>query len=200
MKKIANIVVKKNTNNFSELFNVVNSLDMCIDNLPTLVIGWNFFKSFYPDANILEKKYNGLYWTFSKTERRCDYEEDIVEFYKLAVNEIIRNIQYTYIDIVKFSLTSIKKTIKFLKDKHSKIVFLTKDSQFLFVYSKDYSTVFGISLTLCEYLGIKKKKVLRMLNNATFIKGTSFIDNDLRQIIGNNTHYILPLFDYFSKN
>lgn len=87
-----------------------------------------------------------------------------------------------------------------MKGNTAKILFLTKDSKFMFVYSREYNTVFGISLTLCQYIGIKQRKILRLLNNAKLINDISVIDNDMKRIIGTNTHYILPLYDFFNEN
>ena len=80
MQKLGNIVTTAKKNNYSEIFNVVNSIDKCITDLPILVVGWKLMTSLFPDANILNKEYNGVKWTFTKTERRCEYEEDIIEF------------------------------------------------------------------------------------------------------------------------
>lgn len=198
MEKIGNIVTTSKKNDFGELFNVVKSTDECIEGIPTLVIGWKLVKSIYPDADILDKETHGVIWTFSKTERRCDYEVDIVSFYKAAIMKIMDGVKYVYVDIINYPLYKIKKVVNFFRNEQKKTVFLTKEARFMFVYSKDYNTVFGVSLSLCEYFGIPKKKVIGIVNGADFIRDTSFIDADIRRIIGTNTHYILPLHDYFN--
>lgn len=199
MCKLANIVTSAKPTSFSEIFNVVKSYDDIIDGLPTIIIGWGKAKDIIPNVDILNKRYGDTWWTFSKTERRCDYEEDIVSFYEFSVKTLMDKIKYVYVDFVNYRLVSIKKMVKFLKDASHKTVFLTKGNNFMFVYSKKYNTVFGISLSLCEYVGIERKKVIRLVRNGYFIKDTSFIDNDMRRIIGSNTHYILPLCEYFKK-
>lgn len=197
MKKIANIVTTARKYNYSDMFNVVNSMDDCVNGLPTLVVGWSNMKKWFPEADILTKECNGIKWTFSKTERRCDYEDDIIKFYNYSIMNVMKDIKYTYVDPIKFSLLSIKKVIKYCKGNDKKFVFLTKGSQFMFVYSEEYKTVFGVSLTLMEYIGISKQKVIRLVKNGVFIRDTSFINSDIRRIIGTNTAYILPLYNYF---
>lgn len=197
MKKIANIITTAKKTQFNGLFNVVKSSEECIDGLPTLVIGWKNIKAMFPDADILNKECHGIKWTFSKTERRCDYEDDIVSFYNESLLDAMSHIRYIYVDLINFKFGSIKKMIRFLKGNDRKIVFLTRDSRFIFVYCETYNTVFGISLSTIEYMGINKKKVIGLLKNCEFIHSTEFITSELRQIIGNNTHYILPLYDYF---
>lgn len=199
MNKIGNIVTNGKQNVYSELFNVVKSYDNIINDLPTLIVGWEKAKSIIPNIDILNKQYGNVWWTFTKTERRCDYEEDIIDFYKFAITYVMGRIKYVYIDLINYRLSSIKKVIKFLENSSSKTIFLTRNNNFMFVYSKEYNTIFGISLTLCEYIGIPKKKVIKLVNNGEFIYTTSFINSDIRRIIGSNTHYILPLYEYFQK-
>ena len=199
MEKLGNIVTSSKQNTFSEIFNVVNSYDDIIQGVPTLIIGWENAKKHIPQVNILTKRYDNVWWTFSKTERRCEYEDDIMEFFKFAILSRMNKIKYVYVDLVNFRLNSIKKMIGFAKGSTHKVVFLTRNKNFMFIYSKQYETVFGISLTLCEYLGIYRNKVIKLVKNGDFIHDTSFIDGDIRKVIGGNTHYILPLYEYFQR-
>lgn len=199
VEKIGNIVTKSRQIPYNELFNVVSSYDDIIKGLPTLIIGWAQAKTLIPNADILHKHYGDVWWTFSKTERRCDYEDDIIEFYKHAIISRMNTIKYVYLDLVNFRLNSWKKIIQFAKSNKKKIVFFTRNKNFMFVYSEEYNTIFGISLTLCEYIGIGKNRVIKLIKNGDVIHDTSFIDGDMRKVIGNNTHYILPLYAVFQK-
>lgn len=195
MKKIGNIVTNGRKTAYSELFNVVKSLNECIPNLPTLVVGWSNMKSMFPDATTTDKSYGGIRWTFTKTERRCDYEEDIADFYRSSLKACLESVRYVYVDIVGYSLSRIKKAVSFARNDRDKTVFLTKGSSFMFVYSEKYNTVFGLSLTLCEYLGIPRRKVIALFKGSKFVHDTSFIDSGIRSVIGADTHYILPLYN-----
>ena len=197
MKKIANIVYKGKKNNFNQIFNVVGSKDDCINGLPTLFIGLELAKENINGFNILKKKYGDIWWTFTKTERRCDYEVDIIEFYKYAILDKMERVRYTYIDLINFKLDSIKKIIKFLKGDDKKTIFLTRESRFMFIYCEKYNTVFGLSLTLCDYIGVKSSKIFAMCRNVEYVRSSTFMDNEIRAIVGTNTHYILPLYEYF---
>lgn len=198
MKKIGNIVTKSKKNTFGDIFNVVKSLDEIIEGIPTLIIGFDEAKEYIDNFNIIEKQYGDIWWTFKKTERRCEYEEDVIKFYNYAILHEMQKTNYIYVDLINFNLTKIKKMIKFLGDNTHKLVFLTRNSHFMFVYSEIYNTVFGISLELCEYLGIEKGKVFKLLRNHKYIHDTKFIGNDIRKVIGSNTHYILPLYAYLN--
>lgn len=198
MKKIGNIITKSKKNVFGDMFNVVKSFDEAIEGIPTLIIGVEEARKQIDGFNILVKQYGNLWWTFTKTEKRCDYEDDIINFYKYAVLYTMGKIKYTYIDLVNYRLNSIKKVICFLGDNTKKFIFLTKNSNFMFIYSEKYNTVFGISLELCEYLGVRKQKVFKLLKNSEYIHDTSFINSDLRKVMGGNTHYIPILYTYLN--
>ena len=199
VKKIGNIVTNSKKNTFGNIFNVVKSYDEIIEDIPTLVIGVENARKCIQGFNILHKRYGDIWWTFKKTERNCEYEDDILNFYSYSIMHELEKTKYIYIDPIRFSLTSIKKTIRFLKDKAKKYVFLTRGSHFMFIYSEKYNTVFGISLEMCEYLGINKQKVIKLVKNGEFIRDTKFITTEIRDVIGQNTHYILPLYTYFKQ-
>ena len=198
VKKIGNIVTKSKKNTFGDIFNVVKSFDDIIEGIPTLIIGFEEAKEWIENFNIIDKQYGDIWWTFKKTERRCEYEEDVIKFYNYAILHEMEKTKYVYVDLINFRLANIKKMIKFLGDSTKKYVFLTRNSHFMFVYSEVYNTVFGISLELCEYLGVAKQKVYKLLKNQEYIHDTKFIGSDIRKVIGSNTHYILPLYTYLN--
>lgn len=197
MEKIGNIVTRNKKGVFADIFNVVETFDEAIEGIPTLIIGLEDARKCIKGFNILEKQYDNVWWTFKKTERRYEYEEDIINFYNYAIIHEMEKVRYVYVDLVTYTLTNIKKMIRFLGDRAmKKYVFLTKNSNFMFVYSKQYNTVFGISLELCEYIGIPKQKIYKLFRNQEYIHGTNFMGNEIRGVIGSNTHYILPLYTY----
>ena len=198
VKKLANIVTKSKKNTFGNIFNVVNDYGDIIEGIPTLIIGIDEAKKHIENFTILNKVYGDIWWTFGKTERRCEYEDDIIEFYNYTILNGMKKTKYVYIDLINFKLSSIKKVIKFLKGYTKKYIFLTKNSHFMFIYSEVYNTVFGLSLELCEYLGIKKQKIYKLIRDGEYIHNTKFIDDNIRKVIGSNTHYILPLYTYLN--
>lgn len=197
MKKIGNIITLANPENFSPLFNVVKSYDDRIKDIPTLIIGWENVKQVIPNVNILNKKCDkNTWWTFKKNERKCDYDVDLLNYYEESIKETLSKVKFIYVNPLTFCCNSIKKMIRFLKDNTLKYVFLTKNSNYMFVYSENYNTVFGISLTLCEYMRIPKKKILKKLNNAIYVNDLSFLNKDIKKVIGNNTHYLPILYSF----
>lgn len=200
MQKIGNIVTKGNKNIYNQLFNVVNSLSEIDNELPTLFIGWELAKQNIKNINILQKKYGKISWTFTKRERKCDNDVDIVKFYEECLTIAMEKIKFIHINLLTYNYNKIKKIITYLKNNNiKKYIFFTKDSNYMFIYSEGYKTVFGISLSFCEYINIQKKKIWQMIKNKEVISDTKFIDSDIRRIIGSNTHYILPLYCFFQN-
>ena len=164
-----------------------------------MVIGLENARSVIDNFNILDKKYGFISWTYAKTERRCDYEDDLELFMAESIKSALGCIKYTYIDIIRYGFDTIRKILGFAKDSSKKIVFLTKGSSFMFLYSEKYNTVFGLSLSLCEYMGINKKKIFKTVSNAEYVHDTLFIDCRLRKYIGNDTHLIPVLYDILQR-
>lgn len=196
--KIANIVTHSKKHDFGEEFNVINSCSEMIVGLPTIIIGVNEAKSCIENFNILKKSYDNsdLWWTYKKTERRCDYDEDIEKFIKYAVNRFKSSIRYEYIDLMNYPIERIKKLIRYIDSNDKKKIMFSKNKFFLFIYSEKYKVIFGLSLSFCEYIGISKEKVvnrIKMNKNNRFVYNLSNVDDRIRNIIGNDVHCFVPL-------
>ena len=204
MKKLANIVTKEHNTKFGNIYNVVNSCEYIDDKLPTLYIGLNMAKQCIAYFNILEKHYpsQNCWWTFSKTERRNDYINDTTKFQEDVVLNALKEVKYEHVDFMTYTLNRLKKFIRYVMSSNDKICFLTRNSNFIFIYDTKLKCVFGLSLTLCEYCGVDRHKVVDKIKKNKrnkFIYDTSFLTVTAKKIIGDNTHYILPLADYFSE-
>lgn len=204
MQKLGNIVIKNTTKKDDALFNYVSDYDKIDNTLPTLIIGLESAQNIISSFTILQKNYdNGmLCWTFNKRERRDEYNWDLKQFKNKAIMLFLSKIKYEYIDFTCYPMYKTKQLIKYLRGKDKKICFITRNSKFVFIYSQKYRCVWGLSLTLCEYLGISKVKVLKQLRentNNVFINGNFTPNDEIKDIIKYNTHYILPLYGYFSE-
>lgn len=203
MQKLANIVTRGKKEDFSDIYNVVSSCDKINTDLPTLYIGLNSAKKCIDNFSILQKHYKeqNCWWTFSKTERRNDYLNDIQKFQEDVILNALETVKYEYVDFIRYRRKRIINFIKYMYSNSDKICFLTRGSNFVFIYDVKLKTVFGLSLTLCEYVGLDKHKIINKIksnNFNRFINNTVFLNSDVKRIIGNNTHYILPLYCYFS--
>ena len=190
MTKIGNIVSDGASNGFGNLFNVFTQYSQVDNKLPTLIVGYNKASEIIDNFSILKKEYNNgmLRWTFSKTERRSDYIKDLEIFKEYCMMQKVKGIKYIYIDIISYGYNRIKKLIHYI------------NSNFIFIYSEKYNTIWGLSLTLCDYIGVDKQKVVNKIrkNKANrFIQNIGIISEDFRKKIGENTHYLLPIYLYF---
>jgi len=204
MQKLANIVTKGNKDQYSKIYNVVSSCEGIDCDLPTLYIGLSSAKKCIDNFSILKKHYKdqNCWWTFTKTERRNDYINDLEQFQEDVILNALKNVRYEYVDIIKYKRKRIVNFIKYIYSNSDKLCFITRGSNFIFIYDVKLKTVFGLSLSLCEYLGINKHKIIEKIKSNKFnqfIPNVSFLNADIKRIIGNNTHYIMPLYSYFRK-
>lgn len=202
MQKLANIVTRGKADNFSNIYNVVSTCDKIDVNLPTLYVGLNSAKKCINNFSILQKYYKeqNCWWTFSKTERRNDYLRDIEKFQEDVILNNLKSVKYVYIDFIKYKRKRIVNFIKYIYSNSDKLCFLTRGGGFIFIYDINLNETFGLSLTLCDYVGLNKYKIIEKIKSNSFnyfISDTSFLNADIKRIIGNNTHYILPLYSYF---
>lgn len=202
MKKLGNIIDASPTSAYDGFFNKVSDVSEIDHSLPTLVVGMDMAKKIIPDFSMFNRKSlkTGFTWTFTKKERRKEHISDLFEFKKMCVLNKINGVRYEYINFPCYSVSKLKKLILYLSGADKKVCFLTKESSFLFIYTRKFGVVFGLSLSLCEYCGIDRKKIvgrMRSNKNNKFINGFGYLDKETRSIIGDNIHYILPLYDYF---
>ena len=155
-------IVSENPLNMNGLYNVTNSLDNIVSGVPTLIIGWDFTKRIYCEnkPSILEKKINEhISWTFTKRERRVDYEQDLKNFISTCLNNINEKIKYKYINILTSKIGEIKNIIKILKNKELSYIYIRNNN---FAYVLDVSdTIYGIDLNSIDFINIDRKKIYR---------------------------------------
>lgn len=190
-------IITKNKLESSTLFDITSSLKKVNDDIPTLIIGWNNAKTIYGDnLDILDKKISkNLYWTFSKREKRNDYENDITLFYKKVIDSIYEKVKYTYLDFLLYNNNKLLSFINFMKNDTIKKIIYIKDN---FIYISYGTDVYGILLDNILYLGYDKKDFLEQIkSNNIVITDDNFLDNNVKKNINNNI--IIPyLFSLFN--
>ena len=203
MKKLANILDENNTTKYDKIFNKCTSLEEIDVTLPTLVIGIETAKKYVDGFSMFNRngKNGGFSWTFARNERRKEHNEDLFNFKKSVILDKVSEIKYEYIEFPCYPIGKTMRFIEYMNGSDKKLCFLMRDSNFVFIYSRKYKHVFGLSLSLCEYCGIDKSKVVGKIKsnpNNKIINGLNYIDEETRRIIGDNIHYMLPLYDYFA--
>ena len=142
---------------------------------------------------MLEKQLDeNVYWTFSKTESRSDFEDDLKIFYNIIYNNILNNINYYYINIFKLKYNNIKKLYNIILNyKENKNIYLNRN----ILYIPHEGRILGLSLTVLEYCGIPMKKVLDKIksNGINIIEDNKKFIFKLSKQLGNKK-YALPYF------
>ena len=189
MRYIGNILTKENFK-AEEYLNVVSQKDDIIEGIPTLVIGWDLVKSLNIGANILNWEINEMwYWTFNRKVRRNRYEKDIIKFKELIFNNVIKDVNYKFVDILTLDNNEKHDFFNLLKDTVYKPSIIINNMLFI-SYNK---TVYGISLNDIEYIGKNRYDFIKKITNTTNIslKKDIKIPWELKsQLI--NEEYILP--------
>lgn len=205
MKYIANLLAdKQNIFSFDKTVKICLSKKDIIPSLPTLIIGYNLAQHIIQNFNILEKCYpeQNLYWTFSKYEKKYDYNSDIENFYNIAVHKLIDDIKYQYINIYQIKYSEIKNIVNFINNEQYKLIFYDSKKENLFIYNKNKKIIYGISLNTCAYIGIPKSKIIKKLNKNKMnivITAINWYSDRMQRIIYNKIYYFLPIYDYFNN-
>lgn len=204
MEYIANIVTK-NKIQISEFYNVVADINLIDNSLPTLIIGWSIVKDIFPNQNILFKNItDNIEWTFSKREKRYQYEKDINMFIKKTICFLENNVNYHFFNFILSSERKRNNFIKYVQKGNCSIYY---NSKFLYIYNCIDKITIGISLRDLFYIGINIKNFIIDLNknNNIIINNIDFIDNDALFLIKDNTKSIAYLnylknSDIYKKN
>jgi len=149
MYNIGNIITDGNT--VVQRFNTDNGL--ISNNLPTLIIGYEKIRSYYPDLMLQYKNNqinNSTYWTYLKTENRKIFQNDLYNFKQLAYNTIFN--QYNvFIDFILTDSSVMYKIIQKLQAAE-KLLYCEYDHGFFIIYNK---TVLGFNYENMTFSGNK---------------------------------------------
>ena len=195
MRIIANILTDRKFE-LCEFYNIVSRKEDLIENIPTLVIGWEFTKTLYPEANIISWEIDkDTYWTFGNRERRQRYEESLVKFRELALNRLVKKIKYKFISSIECDDINFN-ALNFLLDNFSGFkLYINNDM----VYVAGENTpdtspyVYGFSMREYNYIGLDVKQLFKKIYNSKIeiIKSTDNIPWEIKNII-KNRNYIIP--------
>ena len=190
MCKLGNILTTEKYDD-DPLFNVVDNINNIDKSLPTLIIGWEKAKEIFPEACILEWQINEKwFWTFGKRKRRNRFIEDTLRFKEMLINELIKELDYEFMDILTMTTDEKKLFMNLLKDNKKKSVVL-KDNMVFILY--DNNKVYGVSLNDIKYKGNNTKIFIKQLYNNPSVEMLTNIDipHSIYSKV-RNAYYILP--------
>lgn len=193
MRYIANIITK-NKIEISSFFNVTSDFSAVDTNIPTLIIGWSEVRELFPNQDILNPEIsNTISWTFSKREKRYQYEKDIESFINKVLKGVDENINYRFFNYALATPIKREKFVKYVQSGHCSIYY---NSRFLYVYNIHDSFTIGISLIDLAYIGINIKQFITSLtlnNNNIICDNMKCIDSDSYALIKDNIKIIAYL-------
>lgn len=198
---VANILTTSNKIEFGFKYNKCKSMEEIDKSLPTLIIGYNIAKENISNFTLLRKSYpeQNIWWTYLKTEKRVDYDNDIIDFYNIIIDNITKNLKYSLIDIVNFSENEKKNVWELLLSNKNKLIY-NHYNKFLFIYISDLKTVYGLPLTTCRFLGKNTDKLLEKLKKCEkneFLLNFNNIPVEIRRKMDSDIHNLLVLNEYF---
>ena len=134
---------------------------------------------------------DNLFWTFSKSESRSDFEDDLIKFYLLCYNRVIENTRYYYINILSIPRIKFIKLCRIISDSSvSRSIYIHKSM----VYVPFNGNIIGISLDIAEFCKVSRKKIIDFISSNKSNKIIDDSDFRVRKIIRNieNNRYIVP--------
>lgn len=200
MEELGYIISKRCSKDTPIFVECVHHIDDVADSTkPYLIVGYKNAKEILGDKfNILNKRIDDKhFWTFSKTEKRADYERDTNLFYDCIISDLISDLKYYYLNIFSMSLAKKKKLVEILQSNENKYIYICDGM--IYVYYNGY--VMGISLKVCKYCNLNCKKIIsRLYKNKSniIITDNSFLDERIKNAV-QNKKYAMAYFISLTK-
>jgi hypothetical protein len=169
-------------------------------NTPTLLIGKKNSEELIGKEKIkvLDREIRkNLYWTYSKVEKRNEYEKDVEEFYQSLFKHIKKHVHYKCIDLYNTSYSEIKNILTQIGGDNVNYIYVTDNH----VYIYNLCEIIGISLNELNFLNINKDRIIEKLKknrNNILIFNDFFLKNGIKKYINGNK--ILIPYLYSLKN
>ena len=195
MRYIGRIITTTKPEGISEFIDVTNDTSTIINKetkIPTLIIGYKNAVNICGELRITEKKIGkNLYWTFSKRERRIDYEPDLANFISYVSKFLMEFCDYEYLDFITADDEKKKEFSSVMSNNHRKIVYVTKTMYY--VYYPNKNKTYGISKDVLNYIGFDNDKIFKRLSSPqnTIVSDTDFLDTKITK-----SKFVQPLLYY----
>jgi hypothetical protein len=138
--------------------------------LPTLFIGWEATKKLLPETSILNKKIkDNLYWTFSSTEKRTIFENDLKSFITKSHQDFIKNIPFYSLDPIILKIKTTKDLLQKLQNFKESFTYLY-GNRIVYIYYN--SSIISLDLNLLKFISFDENEILEYLK-----KETKFFEN-----------------------
>lgn len=175
MRHIGRIITTTKLEGLSDFIEVTKDSSSIKDNeakIPTLIIGHKNAENICGgDVKMLNKRIgDNLYWTFSKRERRIEYEPDLDNFMKVVSDFLLKFCKYEYIDPITWDTEKQANFLEIITNNKKKVLYLT-DSMYYIYYPKE-NKVYGLSSEILKYLDLEDSI------NESFSKESTIVVHD----------------------
>ena len=116
-------------------------------------------KMIYPPT---EDGFGGLYWTFSKAEKRGIYETNLKEFKEKCYSDFVKGVKFYNIDPIIYNIKNTEELYSKISNLRGGIGYLFQE-RIVYVY-KDNS-IFMIDLELLDFIDFDSKGVVEYLKD-----------------------------------
>lgn len=192
MDKFGYILSERKIDKVSKTIGIVTDADEIPNGSPRLIVGIKQAKASGMYKNILEKQLDeNTWWCFDKNESRTEFNEAIETFTRMCLNRAISDSKYFYVDLSKLTLKSARKLV--YEAFHGKDIWAYEDGDMLY-FTLD-GNVFGIHLVVLEYMGVKREKLMAVLQKN---EGVRIVNERKKSVLGirkytDGRKYAVPL-------
>ena len=163
MITVGNIITKESITGIPNNFDIHETV--LTTDTPNLIIGWELTKTLCPEASILRKKIkDNLYWTFSPTEKRSVFENDLKKYIDKSYKDYIKNIKFYNIDPIIYKINTIDELLSKLSIVAGGFTYLYVNK---IVYVYHNFIFYSIDLELLDFIGFDRKIILSSLKETT---------------------------------
>ena len=163
MITVGNIITKESITGIPNNFDIHETV--LTTDTPNLIIGWELTKTLCPEASILRKKIkDNLYWTFSPTEKRSVFENDLKKYIDKSYKDYIKNIKFYNIDPIIYKINTIDELLSKLSIVAGGFTYLYVNK---IVYVYHSFIIYSIDLELLDFIGFDRKIILSTLKEIT---------------------------------
>jgi hypothetical protein len=160
---VGNIITKESITGIPNNFDIYETIPTT--DTPNLIIGWELTKTLCPEASILRKKIkDNLYWTFSPTEKRSVFENDLKKYIDKSYKDYIKNIKFYNIDPIIYKINTIDELLGKLSIVAGGFTYLYVNK---IVYVYHNFIIYSIDLELLNFIGFDRKIILSSLKETT---------------------------------
>ena len=159
MKKIGNIICAGKVE-VNDRFNVVDSLDQCLPDIPTLILGLKLTSTIYPDITprTTDRELQpNIFWGFGKTESRREYEIDLELFIQHCYKLFKESVKYFFVDNIHLSEANLERTREKIKNAEGLTGYIHND-RMIYLYGDGF--IFGIDLEISQFVGLDVEKII----------------------------------------